>query len=132
MTMLTFIGMIVIPLVSSPLVYLSGRLGTNEANRYRRSFLMRGLALLVILLAWIPFVLSVQTFFAGGMQEFNIEAIWLRIDGISLLAAAMLLTLGTFVILFSGPYMAGEVGEEKYYAMLLALIGLMIGLGCAN
>lgn len=132
MTMLTFIGMIVIPLVSSPLVYLSGRLGTNEANRYRRSFLVRGLALLVNLLAWIPFVLSVQTFFAGGMQEFNIEAIWLRIDGISLLAAAMILTLGTFVILFSGPYMAGEVGEEKYYAMLLAMIGLMIGLACAG
>ena len=132
MTMLTFIGMIVIPLVSSPLVYLSGRLGTNEANRYRRSFLVRGLALLVILLAWIPFVLSVQTFFAGGMQEFSIEAIWLRIDGISLLAAAMILTLGTFVILFSGPYMAGEVGEEKYYAMLLAMIGLMIGLACAG
>lgn len=132
MTMLTFIGMIVIPLVSSPLVYLSGRLGTNEANRYRRSFLVRGLALLVILLAWIPFVLSVQTFFAGGMQEFNIEAIWLRIDGISLLAAAMILTLGTLVILFSGPYMAGEVGEEKYYAMLLAMIGLMIGLACAG
>jgi proton-translocating NADH-quinone oxidoreductase chain N len=28
--------------------------------------------------------------------------------------------------------MAGEIGEEKYYAMLLAMIGLMIGLGCAN
>jgi formate hydrogenlyase subunit 3/multisubunit Na+/H+ antiporter MnhD subunit len=28
--------------------------------------------------------------------------------------------------------MAGEVGEEKYYAMLLAMIGLIIGLGCAN
>ena len=66
------------------------------------------------------------------MQEFNIEAIWLRIDGISLLAAAMILTLGTLVILFSGPYMAGEVGEEKYYAMLLAMIGLMIGLACAG
>ena len=132
MTMLTFIGMIAIPLVSSPLVYLSGRLGTHEATLHRRSFLVRGLALLAILLAWIPFVLSVRIFLAGGLQEFNIEAIWLRIDGISLLAAAMILTLGTLVILFSGPYMAGEVGEEKYYAMLLAMIGLMIGLACAG
>ena len=40
--------------------------------------------------------------------------------------------LGTLVILFSGPYMAGEVGEEKYYAMLLAMIGLMNGLVCAT
>ena len=28
--------------------------------------------------------------------------------------------------------MAGEVGEEKYYAMLLAMIGLMIGLACSG
>ncbi|MBE0682615.1 MAG: hypothetical protein IH589_11945 [Anaerolineales bacterium] len=132
MTLLTFIGMIVIPLVASPLVYLSGRLGTHETTLHRRSFLVRELALLAILLAWIPFVLSVQTFLTGGTQEFIIETMWLRVDGISLLAAAMILTLGTLVILFSGPYMAGEVGEEKYYAMLLTMIGLMIGLACAG
>lgn len=132
MIILTFMGMIVIPLVSSPLVYLSGRLGTHETILHRRSYLVRGLALFAILLAWIPFVISVQTFLAGNIQEFNIEAIWLRVDGISLLAAAMVLILGTLVILFSGPYMAGEVGEEKYYAMLLAMIGLMIGLVCAG
>ncbi len=129
--LMTFVGMIVIPLVASPLVYLSGRLGTQETTLHRRSFLVRRLALLAILLAWIPFVLSVQTFLASGTQQFNIETIWLRVDGIALLAAAMILTLGTCVILFSGPYMAGEVGEEKYYAMLLAMIGLMIGLACA-
>ncbi len=132
MTLLTFVGMIVIPLVASPLVYLSGRLGTQETTLHRRSFLVRGLALLSILLAWIPFVLSIQTFLAGGAQQFSVEAIWLRMDGVSLLTAAMILTLGTLVILFSGPYMAGEVGEEKYYAMLLAMIGLMIGLVCAG
>ena len=132
MTLLTFIGMILIPLVASPIVYLSGRLGTHETTLHRRSYLVRGLALLAILLAWIPFVLTMQTFLTGGIQEFNIEAIWLRVDGISLLAAAMILTLGTLVILFSGPYMAGEVGEEKYYAMLLAMIGLMIGLACSG
>ena len=132
MPLLTFVGMIVIPLVASPLIYLSGRLGTQESVLHHRSNLVRGLALIAILLAWIPFVLSVQTFLSGGTQQFNIEAIWLRVDGISLLAAAMILTLGTLVILFSGPYMAGEVGEEKYYAMLLAMIGLMIGLVCAG
>jgi len=132
MTLLTFIGMILIPLVASPIVYLSGRLGTHETTLHRRSYLVRGLALFAILLAWIPFILSIQTFLIGGVQEYSIETIWLRVDGISLLAAAMILTLGTLVILFSGPYMAGEVGEEKYYAMLLAMIGLMIGLVCAD
>jgi len=132
MGLLTFVGMIVIPLVSSPLVYLSGRLGTNDATRHHHSYLVRGLALLPILLAWIPFVVSVQTFLMRRAQEFNVEAIWLRVDGISLLAAAMILTLGTLVILFSGPYMTGEEGEEKYYAMLLAMIGFMVGLVCAG
>ena len=36
------------------------------------------------------------------------------------------------VTLFSGPYMAGEENEEKYYALLTALVGAMIGLGCAD
>jgi proton-translocating NADH-quinone oxidoreductase chain N len=53
-------------------------------------------------------------------------------DGISLLVTGAVLILGTLVILFSGSYMAGEIGEEKYYAMLLAMIGLMVGLACAD
>ncbi len=132
MNLLNFIWMIAIPLVSSPIVYLSGRLGTHESVLHQRSYLVRGLALLAIWAAWIPFIFSVQTFLAGGTQGFNIESIWLRVDAISLLVAAMVLVLGTMVIFFSGPYMAGEAGEEKYYAMLLAMIGLMIGLACAD
>jgi NADH:ubiquinone oxidoreductase subunit 5 (subunit L)/multisubunit Na+/H+ antiporter MnhA subunit len=105
MNLLNFIWMITIPLIASPVVYLSGRLGTHEAVLQRRSYLVRGLALLAILLAWVPFVFSVRTFLTGGLLEFNIESIWLRVDGISLLVAAMVLVLGTMVILFSGPYM---------------------------
>lgn len=60
------------------------------------------------------------------------NAIQLHADGISLLMAGCVLLLGTLVILFSGSYMAGEVGEEKYYAMLLAMLGLMIGLVTAS
>jgi proton-translocating NADH-quinone oxidoreductase chain N len=52
-------------------------------------------------------------------------------DGLSLLLAAVALGLGTLAVMFSGPYMAGEAGEEKYYAMLCAIVGVMIGLGCA-
>jgi proton-translocating NADH-quinone oxidoreductase chain N len=132
MDFLSFFGMISFPLVSSPFVYLSGRLGTHETVLKRRSYVVRVLALLAVLSAWIPFIRSVMAFNAGETQEFMFESIWLRVDGISLLVAGTVLTLGTFVILFSGPYMAGEVGEEKYYAMLLAIIGVMIGLACAG
>lgn len=132
MDMLSFFGMISFPLISSPFVYLSGRLGAHEAVLHRRSYVVRGFALLAILSAWVPFVRTLIAFTAGEAQEFMFESILLRVDGISLLVAGTVLTLGTLVILFSGPYMAGEVGEEKYYAMLLAMIGVMIGLACAG
>ncbi|MBL8079980.1 MAG: hypothetical protein JNM55_18575 [Anaerolineales bacterium] len=122
MNLTIFPWMIAVPLGASPLVYLAGRL-------FRPSW-VRGLALFALLLSWIPFVLI---FTGQGMQlSFNVETIGLQADGISLLLAAVTLALGTVVVLFSGPYMAGEVGEEKYYAMLLAMIGFMIGLGCAK
>ena len=130
MDTIRFTWMFVIPLIGSPVVYLAGRLGTRAGAG--RSGLVKSLALIVILAAWVPFVLAMRTFLAGGQLEFAIESIWLRADAISLLLTGMVLTLGTLVVLFSGAYMAGEVGEEKFYAMLLAMIGLMIGLGCAN
>jgi proton-translocating NADH-quinone oxidoreductase chain N len=132
MNLLNFTGLIAIPLVSSPIVYLAGRLGIHETTLRGRSYLVRALAFLAILVAWLPFIVSVRTLFLSGPQEFNISTIRLHVDGISLLMAGCVLMLGTLVILFSGSYMAGEVGEEKYYAMLLAMMGLMIGLACAS
>jgi len=132
MDLLNYTGLIIIPLVSSPVVYLAGRLGTHEMTLRGRSYLVRVVAFLALLAAWVPFAAAVQTLFFNGTQEFNVSTIWLRVDGISLFMAGCVLLLGTLVILFSGSYMAGEVGEEKYYAMLLAMIGLMIGLVAAG
>jgi proton-translocating NADH-quinone oxidoreductase chain N len=132
MNLLNFSGLIVVPLVSSPIVYLSGRLGTRETTLHARSYFVRIVALLAVLAAWVPFVYSMQTLFLSGTQEFHVSSIWLRVDGISLFMAGCVLLLGTLVVLFSGSYMAGEVGEEKYYAMLLAMMGLMIGLVSAS
>ena len=132
MNLLNFSGLIAIPLLSSPVVYLAGRVGSHDVTLHRRSYLVRALALLAVLASWFPFVLSLQNFLVGGVQEFQIDTILLRVDGISLLMAGTVLLLGTLVILFSGSYMMEEVGEEKYYAMLLAMMGLMIGLVTAS
>jgi proton-translocating NADH-quinone oxidoreductase chain N len=128
MNIMGFSGLIAIPLISSPLVYLAGRAGSHDVTLHRRSYLVRILALLAVLFSWLPFVISVQEFLTTGTQEFHVETIWMKMDGISLLMAGTILLLGTLVILFSGSYMHEEVGEEKYYAMLLAMMGLMIGL----
>jgi proton-translocating NADH-quinone oxidoreductase chain N len=129
---MNFSGLIAIPLISSPLVYLAGRVGSHDVTLHRRSYLVRILAMLAVLAAWFPFLRSIQNFMLLGERVFNVEAIWLRVDGISLLMAGSVLLLGTLVILFSGSYMMEEVGEEKYYAMLLAMMGLMIGLVTAS
>src|SRR5215204_4386831 len=132
MNVLNFSGLIVIPLISSPLVYLAGRVGSHDVTLHRRSYLVRLLALLAVLASWFQFVVYLQSSLMGNVQEFQLDTIWLRVDGISLLLAGCVLLLGTLVILFSGSYMMEEVGEEKYYAMLLAMMGLMIGLVTAS
>ena len=43
-----------------------------------------------------------------------------------------MLGLSILVTLYSSRYMSGEVGEEKFYALLVAMAGTMIGLGCAT
>jgi proton-translocating NADH-quinone oxidoreductase chain N len=132
MDAIRFTWIMAIPLAWSPVVYLAGRLGTREHVEKWSSWLVRFLALAGVLAAWVPYVLALRSFLAGNELQFSIEKISLAADGLSLLLAGMVLTLGTLVILYSGPYMAGEIGEEKYYAMLLAMMGLMIGLGFAR
>lgn len=125
--------LIALPLGASPVVYLAGRLGLRKVELNGRSLAVRGLALLTLLITWAIFILSWPGFSAGGTHLYFIfESVGMHVDGLSFLLAGMTLTLGTLVVLFSGPYIAGEAGEEKYYAMLLAMIGFMIGLGCAN
>ncbi|HVN16331.1 MAG TPA: proton-conducting transporter membrane subunit [Anaerolineales bacterium] len=128
-----FPWMIGLPLGASPLVYLAGRLGAHKDKLNEHSWLVRGISLLALLVTWVLFIVSWSGFVVGGANlQFNLESIWLHVDGLSFLLAAMTLGLGTLVVLFSWPYIAEEVGEEKFYAMLLAMIGIMIGLGCTN
>jgi len=120
------VWMIWLPLIAAPLVYLFGRLFRKKSHR-----VAQWLALLVLLGTWVLFILSWQTFSRQGQLIFTLGTISLKLDGLSVLLAAVVLTLGTLVSLYSGPYLASEEGEEKYYALLVAMCGSMIGLGCA-
>jgi proton-translocating NADH-quinone oxidoreductase chain N len=126
-----FLWLVALPIGAAPLVYLIGRLGVREDARHRAPAVTSWLALLALLATWVPFGLAARAVSATGRVVLRVEAIALQLDGISLLLAGVVLALGTMVALHSIRYMAGEVGEEKYYAMLLAMIGVMIGLGCA-
>jgi proton-translocating NADH-quinone oxidoreductase chain N len=123
-----FLWLITLPLIASPLVYLVGHLG----RRVGQWALAYWVGLLALLAAWVPLVLSARDLSLYGAMEFTFGTISLHMDGLALLLGALALVLGTFVALYSGPYMAREIGHEKYYAMLVAMVGVMIGLGCAG
>ncbi len=121
-----FVWMILLPLAATPAVYLAGR-ATKP-----RGVIARRAALPVLLATWVAFGLAVSDFDAHGAATYTLGTLALRCDGLSLLLAALTLALGTLVLIYSGPYLRGEPGQEKYYASLLALLGVMMGLGCAG
>ncbi len=121
--------LITLPLVATPLVYLLGRLAYRQGNNRR----VAGVAALLVLLSLIwPLVETGAAVVHDGSLTLPIGAIALRVDGLSLLLAAVVLTLSTLVTFYSLAYMKEESGEEKYYALILAMAGMMIGLGCAS
>ena len=128
----SFVWLIAVPLLAAPLIYLAGRLAVrrNLGDGWRR--LPAGLALLALLVDGVLLAVIAAEYNASGELTTLIGAVAMQFDGLSLLLAAVALGLGLLAVLFSGPYLRGEAGEEKYYAMLVVMIGVMIGLGCAG
>jgi proton-translocating NADH-quinone oxidoreductase chain N len=120
-------SLISLPLVASPLVYLAGHL-----PRQTRWLTPRLTALAAFGAMWVAYLAVLVDLRAQGALQLSVEAVFLRIDGISLLVSGLALALGTVVVIYSGPYVAGDTGEEKYYAMIMAMIGAIIGLVCAQ
>ncbi|MBX3065980.1 MAG: hypothetical protein KF726_23580 [Anaerolineae bacterium] len=89
-------------------------------------------AVITLAVMWIAFIFTAREFIAEGAINVTVGMVVLRFDGLSLLVSALALSLSTLVTLFSDPVIAGEVGEEKYYALLVILTGAMIGLACAG
>lgn len=125
----SFIWLIGLLLLASPAIYIVGRLARREDDSAPAA---RWLALIAVLGAWVPYVLAVLEYNASGTASLLIGQVALAMDGLGLLLAGLSLALGTLVVLYSLRYMAHDEGEEKYYAMLVAMLGVMIGLGCAT
>jgi multicomponent Na+:H+ antiporter subunit A len=54
------------------------------------------------------------------------------IDGLSLLVGSLASGIGTLVFLYSQSYMEHEPGKRRYYSIMLAFMGSMIGLAFAS
>jgi hypothetical protein len=102
MNILTFPWLIAAPLAASPLVYLVGRMFSPALKLGRSAWLVRALSLLAMLAAWLFYIPLVQTFIVSQEARlFEVGAVLLSVDGLSLLAAGTALTLSTAVIVFS-------------------------------
>jgi proton-translocating NADH-quinone oxidoreductase chain N len=124
--------LIALPIVASPLIYLFGRMVARRQGDSSTANPARWLALLVLLLDLVPLYLAWQRFAQSGPIPWSTGLIHLSLDGIGLLMAVVILGLALVVTLFSAGYMQGEVGEEKFYALLSILVGTMIGLCTAG
>lgn len=129
---IALIWLIALPLVASPVIYLIGRLAARSDESGQRTNPASWLALLALAGTFVPLALAGQQFLNGAEVSYTTGSITLRMDGIGLLLACTVLVLGLLVTLFSFQYMNGEVGVEKFYALLTAMIGTIIGLGCTN
>jgi len=128
----TFLLFIAFPLVASPIVYIIGRLFYRADSSHIGKNPARWLALLALLGSVIFLVLTAKGVFESGQAlYYTLGDVVLRFDGISLLLAVLALTLGILVTIYSFSYMDHEEGEEKFYALLIAMVGAISGLGCA-
>ncbi len=126
---LAFTWLLVLPLVAAPLIYLAGRIGVRLGASAAAA---RWLAVLTVAATGVPLWIVGTAVLSGGPLAIAVGAVSLRMDGVALVVAATVLVLTLLVAIFSIPYIAGEEGEEKYYALLVAMSATMIGLGCAN
>src|SRR5512142_1119404 len=128
MNLPAFLWRILLPAIFAALVYLVGRLANRPALWYLPSII----ALVGLLGAWLPFGLAAAELVRGGALEYQYGSVLLRMDALSLLLSALVLGLGTLVVLYSSPYLSKEPGQEKFYAMLLLMIAMIVGLSCAT
>jgi len=122
-----FISLIGLPIVTSPLLYIVG----HQCHK-RLRIVSRWFALVILATLWVVFGLVYHAFSAAESLIYTLGTITLQLDGLSLLMAALILLMGTATVIFSAGDIANELDENKYYAMLLILIGTMLGLVCAG
>jgi proton-translocating NADH-quinone oxidoreductase chain N len=121
--------LLVLPLLASAVIYLAGRI----AVRLGAGAAPAGwLAVAALAATSLPLWQVGSSVLAGTPVSLHVGAVALVMDGVGLVLALTVLVLTLLVAVFSMPYMAGEEGEEKYFALLVAMAGTMVGLGCAN
>lgn len=125
-----FKSLLLLPVIAFPFIYLIGRasvrLSTRNTGTQRNP--AKWIALFVMLLLVMPLVIVVKQFTAQGPFSTFIGSIELKMDGVGILMSIVVVLMSLAVVLFSDHYMSHEVGEEKYYALLVCMTGMVMGM----
>ncbi len=124
-----FLWLLILPFAGAIVTYLAGRTAVIQKVKNNPA---RWLAFVVFLAVDYFFITLAGKFLSGGPVDLNVGTVALQFDGISLVLGGSALLLGTLASLFSVEYVAGEVGEEKFYSMMIAMVAAVMGLSCAN
>jgi proton-translocating NADH-quinone oxidoreductase chain N len=123
--------LILTPFVATPLIYLAGRIWMRRDGEPALNP-AKWLSLLAFLIAGVFLYFAGNSLLKDGAVVIHVGIIALRFDGISLLVSLVALGLGIAAVVFSFAYLKGEEDEEKFYALLTAMIGSILGLSCAQ
>jgi proton-translocating NADH-quinone oxidoreductase chain N len=126
------IWLIAIPLLAVPVIYLMGHMSRGRSADFSGPAASRWAALTALVAAVFPFAQAAHELALYGPSTFAVGLIHLRADGLTLLMAGVVYVLAIAAVLFAGPDIAGEADEEKFYALLLILIGTTVGLVSAG
>jgi proton-translocating NADH-quinone oxidoreductase chain N len=126
------IWLIAIPLLAVPVIYLMGHMSRGRGADFSGPAASRWAALTALVAAVFPFAQAAHELALYGPSTFAVGLIHLRADGLTLLMAGVVYVLAIAAVLFAGPDIAGEADEEKFYALLLILIGTTVGLVSAG
>jgi proton-translocating NADH-quinone oxidoreductase chain N len=119
------LALVALPLAATPLIYLIGRAVPGRPD------VPRAAALAALVGMWALFV-ALALNAVGEPVELALGAVMLRMDPLGLLFAALALTAGTVAVVYAGPYIERETGQNKFYALLVALVGSLVGVACSG
>ncbi|MDP2333570.1 MAG: proton-conducting transporter membrane subunit, partial [Reyranella sp.] len=115
---------------SVPVVLLVARIGRREAA-WATALAMA--AVLAVLSPLMPEVLAGRTFVfrQPWLTEWGID-LSLRLDGLGLLFAMLILGIGMLIVLYAAYYLPIEDRLGRFYALLIAFAGGMLGVVLAE
>ena len=130
-TIPTFVWLVIIPLVASPLTYFGGR--WDRENQQKDKFPLAQLISMIFLVgSAIIYVQTLRRYIAGQPMTYYVGQLYLSVDGIGLLLAGLVIFMGLVIVFFSSAAMSNNLGQEKFYASVSLMIGVMIALGFAS